>query len=109
MASLPNTPAVSMAIGTKQCVEAKDAYFTLFLSSASLATHPASKDARPKYEGAKVSVHVKSHTKHFPFFQGARLIPSGRFPSERNTPDGSKREETLAEDRAWWMRSLMAA
>ena len=59
-------------------------------------------------DGVKVSGHVASHTKIRPLFQGIVVVPSGRFPSDREIPDGSRRDGTLAVAREHLMMSLMA-
>ena len=37
-----------------------------------------------------MSEQVASQTKRFPFFHGTIVMPSGRFPSERSRPVGSR-------------------
>ena len=79
----------------------KQLYLAVFNSSASsaavlgLATDPFS-----ILLGAGRSTQVTSQTNCLPSSQGARVIPSGRFPSDRVRPFGSKIEGTLIELRA---------
>ena len=47
-----------------------------------------------------MSGQVASHTRGFSDDQGAIVTPSGRFPSLRDRPVGSKRAGTWAEERA---------
>ena len=85
----------------------KQTYLAVFNSSASsaavpgLATHPFS-----ILLGARRSTQVTSQTNCFPSSQGAKLIPSGRFPSVRVRPYGSKIEGTLMELSACFTRVL---
>ena len=89
--SAPNTPRDSHAMGTKKYLAPREEYFFLFRDSASAATNPGPLSAVERYDGAKVSLHVASHTRSFPSFQGTIEIPSGLLPSDLATPEGSKR------------------
>ena len=62
----------------------------LFLRSASSATAPASLVASVMWDGANVSGHVASHTRTRPPFHGTIVAPSGRLPSSREMPIGSR-------------------
>lgn len=61
-----------------------------------------------------MSTQVKSHTTGRPNFQGISVIPSGRFPSSRLVPVGSRIAGISAESKAffnrvltsWWRESL---
>uniref|UniRef100_A0A8D8M036 Uncharacterized protein n=1 Tax=Cacopsylla melanoneura TaxID=428564 RepID=A0A8D8M036_9HEMI len=64
-------------------------YFISFFFAATSAAAPASIHVFVKYEGAKVSTHVASHTKLFPFAQGINVTPSGLLPSFLDNPVGS--------------------
>ena len=64
------------------------------IRSAWLAISPAPVAANDMLEGAKVSWQVTSHTKDQPFFQGMMGRPSGRLPSDRQRPDGSRVDGT---------------
>ena len=44
-----------------------------------------------------MSQQVASHISSFPFFHGTKVMPSGLFPSDLKTSDGSRRAGTLAE------------
>ena len=58
---------------------------------------------------AKVSGHTASHTRSWPHFQGTIDTPSGRFPSKRYRPGGSRRElMERAATKALCMMSLKA-
>ena len=70
MASEPNTPDVSMAMGTKWWLVIREEYFCFFLRSASWATAPASLVASVMWDGANVSRYVASHTRTRPPFHG---------------------------------------
>lgn len=54
------------------------------------AADPASSLVAFKYDASKVSTHVTSQTKRFPFDQDARVTPSKRLPSSRERPIGSR-------------------
>jgi hypothetical protein len=55
---------------------------------------------------ASVSMTVTSHAALLPACQGTSVIPSGRFPSVRNSPAGSFTADTPALTSARWMMSL---
>ena len=84
----------------------KLAYFCSFASSARAATLPGPEADNVVLLGAKVSLHVKSQTRLFPDFQGKSVMPSGRLPSCRETPGGSRTEGNPAEEKARLRRSL---
>ena len=88
----PSTPVVSITTGTKRWLRDKLEYLVFLCCSAAATTAPASLVASARYDGAKVSGQVASHTKSLPLFHDTTVIPSGRFPSERQIPDGSSRE-----------------
>lgn len=104
----PKAPSVSIAIGMKECPRLRLAYFASFLSSAAAATAPVLLVANPRYDGANVSGQVASQTRGFPNFHGTMVTPSGRFPSDRSSPDGSSRDGILAEEKAREMTSFTA-
>ena len=89
-ASGPNTPVVSMPMGTKWCVVCRSAYLAFFCCSACSATNPGSLEAKAMCEGARVLWYVASHTSTQPQLQGMIDIPSGRLPSERHKSVGSR-------------------
>ena len=84
-------------------------YLATFLSSAAAASALVLMDAMSRYDGAKVSGHVASQTNGLPFFHGTMVTPSGHLPSERSRPDHSNLDGILADDRARYRTSLMAA
>ena len=89
-ASGPNTPVVSMPMGTKWCVVCRSTYLAFFCCSARSATNPGSLEAKAMCEGARVSGHVASHTSTQPQLQGMIDAPLGRLPSEQHKPVGSR-------------------
>ena len=55
-----------------------------------------------------MSGHVASQTRSLRLDQGTTVTPSGRFPSVRERPDGSRRDGTCADVKALCKMSLMA-
>ena len=90
----PQVPLVSKATGCTWNWPVSPAYFRTFLSSASLAAAPATVAVAGRWEGAKVLTQVASHTNDFPSVNGNSVSPSGRLPSPRSMPVGSKRDGT---------------
>ena len=84
-----NIPNVFTASGTKQYWSLDAVYFARLRSSASTATVQAAMNARCRWLMARVSGHVKYHTKHLPCDHGTSVKPSGRLPSFRDRHDGS--------------------
>ena len=78
-----------------------------FCCSACSATNPGPLEAKAMCEGARVSGHVASHTSTRPQLQGMIDAPSGRLPSERHKPVGSRWAGIPAADKYLWMRLLM--
>ena len=105
---LPHSPVVSKANDSKRYASGSCAYFLLFRSSASDAALPACIADLMMLEGAKVSVTVASHTRHFPRLYGRRVIPSGRLPSPLFSPVGSRVDGTPHDERALLTMSLSA-
>ncbi len=64
----------------------KTLVFRTFPFSAAEATFPDSWVARALYDGARVSGQVISHTSRQPDLHGARVTPSGFFPSDPKRP-----------------------
>ena len=95
-------------MGTKRWVAVISLYFSIFSRSARLATAPGPFGIMEECDGANVSGHVASHTKIRPIFQGMVVASSGRFPSDWEIPDGSRRNGTLAVARERLIMSLMA-
>src|SRR5206468_2649972 len=95
-AALPHVPRVSIATGTNLCAIDRAAYLADFLVSAKAAAAPGSAADRSIYDGAKVSGHVASQSKHLPLDHGTRVAPSGRLASVRAKPGGSRTAAMLA-------------
>ena len=100
-----------MATGVKIWPAPRWTYFCCFLRSAWFATALASATAIDAEDGAYmyVSGHVASQTRSCPHLHGATVIPSGRFPSARARPDGSKRDGMCAADKALLIMSFNSA
>ena len=77
----PQQPEVSIAMGTKWKRVPRDAYLIDFSFSPAIAAAPAIVEVDFKYEGAKVSLQVKSQMRGFPEFHGMSVSPSGYLPS----------------------------
>jgi len=84
--SSPQVPRVSNAIGTKVFYIASAWYFVFLWVSASDAADPAARDVLIKCDVARVTEHVKSHTRQRPCFQGTSVTPSGHFLSSLSIP-----------------------
>ena len=89
IAPSPHAPSVSTATGTKVWDLASSTYFALLRDSAPAAADPDAIDDWLRCEGARVSGHVKSQTRHLPWEKGIRVAPSGLFPSPRRSLTGS--------------------
>src|SRR6218665_759373 len=59
-----------------------------------------------RYDGARVSITVASHTRLLPAFHGIRVIPSGLFPSDRRSPCDSLIVGNPTFDKALYIRSF---
>ena len=92
----PVAPHVSIATGWNRYMLSKWAYFLDFSVSACAAAPPGSLMALRRLDVQKVSGHVTSQTRYLPWDQGIIVIPSGRFPSERCSPEGSSLEGMFA-------------
>ena len=97
--ALPHVPRVSMTIGTKSCALVSATYFADLRASALAATVPASTADCITWDGARVSGHVASQRRHRPLDHGMRVTPSGRLPSPRFSPGGSRRPELRGQAR----------
>lgn len=104
----PHAPAVSKDSGSKRNRCARSLYFLRFLSSASRAAAPGVLAAESTWLSANVLAHVASHARHIPLVNGKTVMPSGRLPSPRSTPVGSKREGIRADSKARLMMSFSA-
>ena len=96
----PSTPVVSMTTGTKRWLRDKLEYLVFLRCSAAATTAPAFLVASARYDWAEVSGQVASHTKSLSLFYGTIVMTSGRFPSERQIPDGSSRDGICGKVRA---------
>jgi len=76
---------------------AKAVYFVISREAAPSAAVPEETDVR--YDVASVSATVTSHIRQHPLLHGMRVIPSGRFPSDLASPDGSLTAGILARPR----------
>ena len=99
-------PMISMASGKKiwDCAIAE--YLLFFHQAAPSAKIPTFILAEATYVAASVSATVASHVRYLLSCQEIRLIPSGRFLSERERPAGSLTDGMLARVRACQIRSL---
>ena len=104
----PHGPIVSMATGLNWYILQRDEYFERFLFSAHSLGAPARDAAELIWEAATVLTQVKSQTEHWPCDQGIMVAPSGRFPSSRDSPVGSKWDGTPAAPRARWIILFIA-
>ena len=77
--------------------ESRLLYFAIFFLSAWAATAPGSHTAELMLEGAKVSLHVASHTSNRPLDHGMMDIPFGLLPSSHDRPVGSSLDGIFAE------------
>ena len=95
IASVPNVPRVSTAIGTKYY----NANNSTFLSSSLLLRwqRPQAQSQRHSSDSVLTCRDMKSNTRHLPFIQGDNDRPSGRLPSSRVSDVGSRLEGISAE------------
>ena len=98
--SSAHAPRVSIATGTKMKFWEMSRYLSTFLRKALAAASPGAMLEASTLLAAQVSVQVKSHTRARPRSHGINVIPSGRFPSERQRPGGSVTAGKPAEPRA---------
>ena len=96
-------PSVSNASRMNVNVCWRSTYLSSFLVAAFSAAPPAFADVRWRKESATVAVTVTSHVRLFPCCHGMRVSPSGRFPSMRDSPGGSRTDGVLALVRALGM------
>ena len=102
----PMTPAVPTAIGCTVKRSVRPEYLQAFASSAFDAAVPASEAERRMLVAANVSTQVASQTRDFPWENGTRVRPSGRFPSPRSRPAGSRQEGIPAASKPRLTKSL---
>ena len=84
------------------------AYFASFREAAISAAVPASRAAPFTYDSARGQITVTSQHSDLPFSHGMSERPSGRFPSDRNNPDGSLVTGIPAEAKPRATKSLRA-
>ena len=89
-ASCPNAPVVSIATGTKRWLDCRLAYFTLFLSSASINCTSLTCGQHHVGWGKGVGAcHIPSKDYIVqPHPEGGTVEPYSLFPSDRQMPDG---------------------
>ena len=105
----PRAPVVSTAIGWNMYRSISWWYFCRLLDSARLAAYAGCSAVWGRFVAANVSLHVASHTSGFPFLNGKTVMPSGRRPSPRSNPGGSRFEGMPAVTRARLTTSFRAA
>ena len=86
----PNTPEVSIAIGSNRNLLTISGYFDLLADSAFAAACPTSIADSMIELSPKVFMHVASQQSDLPWLKGKIVIPSGLFPSPQFSPTGSK-------------------
>ena len=89
MAFSYHDPDVSIAIGTKMCVEVMSVYFVHFRSAARFAAAPAITEVSFRCESANVSGTVTSQASGLSLDHGMSVAPSGRVQSVPDKPAGS--------------------
>ena len=83
-------------------------YLTFLRTSAERDSDPGSVAVRANAEGGKESTQVQSQMRHFPIEKGNIVMPSGRLPSPRSRPTGSRTALKPADDKARLMMSFKA-
>ena len=104
----PNTQEVSMAIACKMYRSHNPSYLRFLRTSAERDADPGSVAVRANAEGEKESTQVQSQMRHFPIEKGNTVMPSGRLPSPRSRPTGSRTALKPADDKARLMMSFKA-
>ena len=104
----PNTPEVSIAIGSNLYLLARSEYFDRFAFSAFAAAWPTSIAELLIVLSANVLTQVASQQRILPWLKGKRVMPSGLLPSPRFKPAGSSSEGTPADFKARHMMSFKA-
>ena len=105
----PSTPVVSTARGSKRYLRASAAYRVRLRCSAARAADPGVTAQSVTWVVLKVLVQVASHTRDRPLLNGEIVMPSGRRPSPRSRPLGSRSAGTPAAARPRLIMSLIAA
>ena len=83
-------------------------YLRFLRTSAERNADPGSVAVRANAEGGKESTKVQSQMRHFPLEKGNTVMPSGRLPSQRSRPTGSRTALKPADDKARLMMSFKA-
>ena len=83
-------------------------YLRFLQTSAERDADPGSVAVRANAEGGKESTQVQSQMRHFPLEKGNIVMPSGRLPSPRSRPTGSRTVLKPADDKARLMISFKA-
>ena len=83
-------------------------YIRFLRTSAERDADPGSVAVRANAEEEKESTQVESQLKHFPLEKGNTVMPSGRLPSPRSRPMGSRTALKPADDKARFMMLLKA-
>ena len=82
-------------------------YLRFLRTSAERDADPGSVVVRANAEGEKESTQVQSQMRHFPIEKGNTVMPSGRLPSPRSRPTGSRTALKTADDKARLMMSFI--
>ena len=77
-------------------------------TSAERDADPDSVAVRANAEGENELTQVQSQMRHFPLEKGNTVMPSGRLPSPRSRPTGSRTALKTADDKAHLMMSFKA-
>ena len=80
-------------------------YLRFLRTSAERDADPGSVAVRANAEGGKESTQVQFQMRHFPLEKGNTVMPSGRLPSPRSWPTGSRTALKPAGDKARLMMS----
>ena len=83
-------------------------YIRFLRTSAEREAEPGSVAVGANAEGGKESTQVQSQMRHFPLENGNTVMPSGRLPSTRSMPTGSRTALKPADDKACLMMLFKA-
>ena len=81
-------PSDSKAMGTNVCDEGRPQYI-VYEQQPAQPPPPAIVDVRWRYDAAHVWTLVASQVMYLPAAHGTSVVPSGRLPSLRRSPEGS--------------------
>ena len=99
-------PIVSTASAANSYCDIRDEYLRRLSNWASSAAAPALREVLLMWDGAKVSVHVESHTRVRPRVHRTKVAPSGLLTSSLTMPHGFKEPGIFAVARALRIMSL---